>query len=93
LALRKTNPALAANASFKRLSSSNDAAVFAYQRETGQHKVIVILNLSKQPQKFTIKDDAVNGEPLNVFMGAKEKINSGHEFSVEPWGYIVYDYK
>ena len=93
LALRKTNPALAANAAYKKLESSNDAAVFAYKREAGQHKVIVILNLSKQPQKFTIKDAAVNGEPMNVFMGAREKINVSHEFSVEPWGYIVYDYQ
>ncbi|MEP7255034.1 MAG: alpha-amylase family glycosyl hydrolase [Ferruginibacter sp.] len=93
LTLRKNNQALAADASFKKLVSSNDAAVFAYQREKGGHKVVVILNLSKQPQKFTVKDAAIDGEPLNIFMGMKEKINSSHEFSIEPWGYIVYDYQ
>lgn len=93
LALRKTNPALAAGASYKKLASSGDAAVFAYQREAGVHKVVVVLNMSKQPQKFSIKDAAINGEPLNVFTGKKEKIDASRQFSIEPWGHIVYDYQ
>ncbi|HNH22563.1 MAG TPA: DUF3459 domain-containing protein, partial [Ferruginibacter sp.] len=90
LTLRKTNPALAADASFARLSGSADSAVYAYQRAKDGHKVVVILNLSKYLQKFTIP--GVAGEPLNVFMGTKEKITDSHQFSIEPWGYIVYDY-
>ena len=93
LALRKSNPALAAGASYKKLSGSANAAVFSYAREANGHKVVVILNLSKQPQKFTISDAAITGEPLNVFMGVKEKVDTHHEFSIEPWGYIVYDYR
>ncbi|HMI78809.1 MAG TPA: DUF3459 domain-containing protein, partial [Ferruginibacter sp.] len=91
LKLRKANPALSADASYKKLSSSKDAGVFAYQREKNGRKIIVILNLSKQPQKFTIKD--ISGEPMNVFMGVKETVSATHEFSIEPWGFIVYDYQ
>ena len=93
LGLRKSNLALAAGASYKRLVSSADNAVFAYQREKNGHKVVVVLNLSKQPQKFTVKDTSIMGEPMNIFMGVKEKVNDTHEFSIEPWGYIVYDYQ
>ena len=93
LKLRKSNSALAAGASYKRLASSNDAAIFAYQRKNGIHKIAVLLNLSNQPQKFTIKDVALNGHPLNVFKGVMDKISTAYEFSIEPWGYIVYDYK
>lgn len=93
LGLRRVNPALAADASYKRLPSSADTSVFAYVREKDGHKVAVILNLSKQPQKFTINDAVINGEPMNIFMGVKEKVNTSHEFSMEQWGYIVYDYK
>jgi len=50
------------------------------------------LNLSNQPKKFTIQDGTVKGRPLNVFMGVKETVNTTHQFSMEPWGYIVYDY-
>jgi len=93
LALRKSNPALSAGASYKRLPGSNDKAIFAYQREKDGHKVIIVLNLSKQPQIFTIKDTAVDGEPSDVFTGMKKKLSSSQTFSIEPWGYFVYDYK
>jgi glycosidase len=93
LSLRKSNMALAADAGYKKLMSTADSSVFAYLREKDGHKVVVILNLSKQPQKFNIKDASINGDPLNIFMGVKEKVNDTHEFSIEPWGYIVYDYQ
>lgn len=92
LHLRKSNPALAADASYKKLITANDMAIFAYLREKQGHKVAVILNLSNQPQRFTIKDKNIYGMPMNVFMGIKEKVSPTHVFSIEPWGYIVYDF-
>ena len=93
LMLRKTNPALSYDASYKKLASTNEKAVYAYAREKDGRKIVVVMNLSRQGQKFKITDALINGEPLNVFMGVNEKINDQHEFSIEPWGYIVYDYK
>lgn len=93
LTLRKTNPALAADASYKRLVSSNDEAIFSFLREKNGHKVVVILNLSAKEQKFTIADKSISGMPYNVFLMQKEKVNPAHTYSLEPWGYIVYDYK
>ncbi|HVF82340.1 MAG TPA: alpha-amylase family glycosyl hydrolase, partial [Flavisolibacter sp.] len=55
LNLRKTNSALAANASFKKLRTSNDAAMFAFERENTGNKILVVLNLSKTAQKFIWK--------------------------------------
>ena len=93
LNLRKSNPALAASASYKKLTSTKDNAVFAYARQQGNYKVVVILNLSKQAQQFSISDKLVAGNPMNVFMGVREKVDEKHVFSVEPWGYIVYEYR
>jgi glycosidase len=93
LVLRKTNAALAADGSFKKLPGTADSSIYAYQREKEGQKVVVILNLSKQPQKFTITDASVAGEPLNVFTGTKEKIDAGHQFSIQQWGYLVYSYR
>ena len=92
LKLRKNTPALAADASYKKLVTANDAAIFAYTREKQGHKIAVILNLSTQPQRFTIKEKALYGQPMNIFLGVKEKLHREHVFSIEPWGYIVYDY-
>ncbi len=93
LKLRKSTPALAADASYKKIITANDVAIFAYTREKQGHKVLVILNFSRQPQSFTIKDNSISGQPMNVFMGVKEKLSRTHVYSIEPWGYIVYDYK
>ena len=93
LRLRKTNPALTAGASYKRLSTSNDAAIFAYMRQSGTHRVLVILNLSKSPQSFFINNANINGGPLNVFAGINESVSTKRKFSMKPWGYAVFDYK
>jgi alpha-amylase len=93
LHLRRKNPALAADASYKKLETGNDMAIFAYVREKAGHKIVVILNLSNEPQRFTIDDKSLTGNPLNIFMGVKEKVNPTHVFSLEQWGYIVYEYK
>lgn len=93
LTLRKSNMALAADASYKRLASSADSVIFAYQREKEGHKVIIVLNLSRLPEKFSLNEENHTGNPLNVFSNQKEKINSRQEFSLGPWGYLVYDYQ
>jgi len=93
LSLRKSNPALSTDASYKKLSSSKPAAVFAFLREKAGRKAVVVINFSDAPQKFQVNDAAINGQPINIFMGVKEKISDTHTFSVEPWGYFVYDYQ
>lgn len=93
LTLRKNNPALSADAPYKKVTVPGNSSIFAYIREKDGHKIAVILNLSKQPQKFKIDAAAVTGEPMNIFMGVKEKIDAAREFSMEPWGYLLYEYK
>lgn len=93
LNLRRSTPALAADASYRRLKSTNDDAVFSYIREKSGRKVVVVLNMSSKEQKFSIKDKAINGNPMNVFLMQNEKISDTHEFSIEPWGFIVYNYR
>jgi len=88
LNLRKSNQALAANASFKKLATNNDAALYAFEREQGGDKVLVILNLSKDPQQISWKDQPSEKEWNNVFAGNKEPVDKG--FGIEPWGYAVY---
>jgi alpha-amylase len=92
LDLRKNNPALAVDASWKKVSVGDDKALYAYVREKGGDKIFVILNLSNKEQTITIKDQQLTGEPINIFMGNKEPLNMNHTFNIEPWGYIVYDY-
>lgn len=89
LNLRKSNPALASNASFKKLRTSADAAVYAFERKKNGSKVLVVLNLSKTPQQFTWTDPPSEKEWNNVFLMNKEPVLK----SLEPWGYAVYERK
>ncbi|MEO6547772.1 MAG: alpha-amylase family glycosyl hydrolase [Ferruginibacter sp.] len=91
LSLRKRNPALAADASFRKVSVGDDRAVYAYVREKAGSKVFVILNFSTTEQEIKVKDKALLGNPYNLFMGNKEKLAST-PWKIEPWGYVVYEY-
>jgi glycosidase len=91
LELRKNNPALAANASFRKVIAGDERAIYAFVREAAGHKVLVILNLSGQEQTIRVTDASLHGEPHNVFMGMNEPLRDA-EWKMEPWGYVVYAY-
>ena len=91
LSLRKNNAALAVDADYTKLVSSNDDVVFAYTREKNGKKVLVVLNLSGAAQTFTLSG-TIAGEPENVFGAKKEKLTDGQSFSLGAWGYAVYSY-
>ncbi len=88
LNLRKNNPALAADASFRKLQTNNDAALYAFEREKAGRKVLVVLNLSKDAQEFTWKTQPSQKEWMNVFGGVREPVDKG--YGIQPWGYVVY---
>ncbi len=89
LELRRANPALAANASYERLALGDPAQVFAYKRSSGQHEVVVVLNLSDKPVSFDWAGKPT-GEPA---MGEWQQALPGARASVvalAPWGYVLY---
>jgi glycosidase len=90
--LRKNNAALAVDASYKKINAGDPKAVYAYKREKDGKKVLVILNLSKVPQTIKITDKDLHGNPYNLFMGTNEPL-ADREWQIEPWGYVVYEYK
>lgn len=91
LHLRKRNVALSADASFRKVSVGDDKSVYAFVREKAGRKVFVILNFSANPIPITIKDKTLFGTAYNVFKGTKERL-SNKEWSINPWGYVVYEY-
>ncbi|HXB33845.1 MAG TPA: alpha-amylase family glycosyl hydrolase [Puia sp.] len=91
LDLRKRNPALDADAAFTRLSVGNDRAVYCFLREKSGHKLLVVLNLSKDPQPIRINAQTPKGNATEVFSGEAVTIN-GDTWTLEPWGYKVLEY-
>jgi glycosidase len=91
LQLRKNTPALAVDAAYKKHASSNDDVIFAFTREKNGKKVLVVLNLSKDPQTFSLAGISA-GDAANLFTEQIEKLADGQNFSLPPWGYLVYSY-
>lgn len=91
LTLRKRNPALAADASFRKVKAGDERTVYAYVREKAGSKVLVILNLSAKPQTVTVQEQALLGTPRNVFKGTTEQLTAKPR-QLAPWGYAVYEY-
>jgi 1,4-alpha-glucan branching enzyme len=89
LNLRKNNPALAANALFRKVNAGDKKAVYAYVRQKGTSKILVILNLSDKEQTISVQDKTLSGNPYNVFMGRKEPLGST-PWKMEAWGYAIY---
>lgn len=89
LTLRKNNSALAADASFKKLRTNNDDALYAFEREKNGNRVLVILNLSNKSQHLSWQDHPSAKEWNNVFSAKKEFVNK--RFDLQPWGYKVYE--
>lgn len=92
LTLHSTDKALAANASFTRIHTKNDDHIYAFAREAGSNKVLVVLNLSNAPQTVSIDNAVINGEATEIFTGMKESLQAGRTFSLAAWGYQVYRY-
>jgi len=90
--LRTSNPALASDASFRKVNAGDDKAISAYVREKSGKKILVILNLSKTEQAVKVTDRSLQGNPFNIFTGTTESVGDT-EWKLEPWGYVVYEYR
>ncbi len=89
LELRKSNEAFAADAAFKKVVAGDEKAVYAFVREKGGKKALVILNLSGKPQTLQVKEKEFYGKPYNVFMYTTEPLDD-RQWQIEPWGYVIY---
>lgn len=87
LKLRKSNAAFADNASFKRLKVNLLGQIMAYERSNGRDKVVVILNLSNQPQQ-AILNDIEPGFYVDGFTGQNPK--DIQYVQMKAWGYQVF---
>ncbi len=89
LTLRRFNQALSADASFRKITVGDDKAVYAFVREKGDKKVLVILNFSPVEQQVAIEDESLLGKAFNVFRHQDEPLTS-KPWKMEPWGYKIY---
>ena len=91
--LKRVNKALLAGKEggmMLQISPNQNENIAAYTREKDGNQVVVIANLSPEPQEFTIVGDLVNGEFNNFFTNESANLNSGTKFDLKPWEYFVF---
>ncbi len=87
--LKNENPALNGGknaASYKRLVTSADDKVLAFEREKNGSKIIFIANLSKGAVKLNAPLD---GTYTNYMNGKKVTLEKGAEVNFNPWEYWI----
>mgnify|MGYP003575014475 CR=1 FL=1 len=88
-ALKNNNPALNGGkdpASYKRINTSLDANILAFEREKEGKKVIYVANLTKNDQSFTLP---VEGTFTNYMTGEKITLAKGQKHDFKPWQYFI----
>ena len=94
LLLRKQNPALRAGdpaVSTRRIRTTEDDKIFAYQRKNGENEVLVLLNLSPFGGfEFSIMDERIQGSFKDAFHpSAEEALSVNRPIQIEACGYRV----
>jgi len=90
--LKSTNPALMngeKGADMFRIKSVNPF-IYAFTRENEGGKVLSIFNFSKEKQTVTLTNDVLVGSYIDWFSGEEIKLDATKEFTLEPWGFVIY---
>ncbi len=94
LKLRKRNPALRSACSEARtriIETSDEKSIMAYLRKNKNDEVLVFLNLSGKRTGFSIKDQFVKGNFVNVFTGVENHLATDTFIEIQPWNFLVYE--
>ncbi len=63
--------------------------LFAFLRQKGKNKVVVIINFSDEDGIFLANSMAAFGTYKNVFTMDTLRINEYSQFNLKPWSYLV----
>ena len=72
--------------SYKRIVTSDDKSILAFEREKNGKKVVFIANLSKTPKQFTLPAE---GNYTDGMSGQKITLTKGQKHDFKPWQYII----
>ena len=74
-------------AELNKINTTNDSVAYAFVREDGNSKVLVVMNLSKEPAEFSLKTDADYKDMKEYFGNGTFESN---DFKLDAWEYRVF---
>jgi glycosidase len=94
ISLKKRNKALcngAEGGELEVLSSPADSSVFAFVRQRGEDKLLVICNLSEEVQNYTLSLTKDLGTLKELFTNSPILFGTGFGLTLNPWQYLVFE--
>lgn len=73
-----------------KITTDHDEAVYAFYRQKDNDKIMVVVNLSDQPQLIRLTSEGFEGIYTEIFTRQPTEIKPGMSFSLKPWEYRVY---
>lgn len=89
LKLSQSQPALS-EGSFSKIASNRDDKIYAFVRQRGRDRVLVVVNLSDQVQMTALKGASLSGEYREWFGDRSVTLNAAPSWRLAPWAYRVY---
>ena len=92
--LKKRNKALwngEDGGAIHRISTNRDSTVFAFTRQSVDHKVLVIYNLSAKSQDIKMNSANLPGNYNEVFTNKQQTFEEKAIMSLKPWEYLVFE--
>lgn len=77
--------------SIKRLPTSADEALYAFQRSNGKEQLTVVLNLSGEQQQVDPAELQLSGEVNDLLTDLQGSMEAGKPILVEPFGAHIFD--
>ena len=74
---------------FSRIACDSDP-VYAFSRQRGRNRILVLVNLSDQPQSVTLGDASVAGKYRDWFQNQDVRLTPASSTDFAPWDYRVY---
>jgi hypothetical protein len=63
-----------------------------FVRKNNGHKVLVVINLSKDQHSLSLKNSCLKGTYTELFTGKSSKIGKSINLDLKPWEYQVYSF-
>ena len=89
LHLYESQPALSSGR-FSKIGSNHDDKIYAFTRQRGNNRVLVVVNLGAQSQTATLKDASLAGKYTDGFSKEAVVLSAAPSINLEPWAYRVY---
>jgi glycosidase len=74
------------------LTPQDEKNVLVFVRKNNDHKVLVVINLSKEQHSLKMKNACLKGAYTELFTGKSAKIGKSINLDLKPWEYKVYSF-